>query len=115
MEFTGTVSASFSASHVVKDHPRCGRLHGHRWIVSVTIKAGQDPATGELLGMPELAQVVESIARENDREHINDMVPGTHPTPAGLCLAVRERLALNFPSIDSVSVWMDEEGATLRD
>ena len=114
MDFTGTASASFSASHIVKDHPRCGRLHGHRWRISVTISAGQDPADGELLGMPELASAVEGIAREVDREHINDMFLGTTPTPAGVCLTIRERLALHFPHIESVSVWMDEEGATLR-
>ena len=114
MDFTGTASALFSASHIVKDHPRCGRLHGHRWRVSVTIKAGQDPATGELLGLPELAHAVETFAAELDREHINDMFPASHPTPAGVCLALRERLALRFPTIDKVSVDADWEGATLN-
>ena len=114
MNLTGTAAASFSASHVVAGHPRCGRLHGHRWRVVVTISAGQDPTTGELIGLPELANAVETFCSELDREHLNDMLPGTSPTPAGVGLALRERLALRVLGIQSVSVWMDEVGVTIH-
>lgn len=114
MDFTGTAAASFSASHVVEKHPRCGRLHGHRWRVAVTIAAGQDPATGELAGLPELANAVETFCSELDREHLNDMLLGSSPTPAGVALVIRERLAMHILGIESVSVWMDEVGVTIR-
>lgn len=113
MEFTGSVAASFSASHIVKGHSRCGRLHGHRWRVQVTIKAGQDPETGDLVGLPELAAAVERICAEVDREHVNDMFPASQPTPAGIALAVRERLAMDFRTIQSVTVWADDAESTL--
>ena len=113
-EFTGSATASFSASHVIKDHLRCGRLHGHRWTVTVTIKAGQDPASGELLGLAELAEAVVTLARELDREHLNDMVPGAPPTPAGLALAWREQLVMHFRAITEIRVDMDEVSATLH-
>lgn len=113
-EFTGSAAASFSASHVVRDHLRCGRQHGHRWTVTVTIKAGQDPASGELLGLPELAEAVESLCIQLDREHLNDMVPGAQPTPAGLALAFREQLSLRFRAVVEVRVDMDNVTATLH-
>jgi len=113
-EFTGSASASFSAGHIIKDHPRCGRSHGHRWTVTVTIKAGQDPASGELLGLPELAEAVASLAAELDRESLNEMVPGAQPTPAGLALAWREQLAMHFRAIVEIRVDMDEVSATLH-
>lgn len=114
MEFTGSAGASFSASHVVKDHPRCGRLHGHRWRVAVEITAGQDPASGELSGLPGLADHVEAIARELDREHLNDMLPGATVTPAGVALYVRERLAMHVLGVLAVTVWADDVSVTLH-
>jgi 6-pyruvoyltetrahydropterin/6-carboxytetrahydropterin synthase len=112
MEFTGTAAASFSAAHTVKGHPRCGRNHGHRWRIAVTIKAGQDPASGDLDWLPELADAVEGIASELDREDLNDMLVGGQPTAAGLALNVRERLALRH-NIERVQVWMDDISVTL--
>lgn len=114
MEFTGTAAASFSASHIVKGHPRCGRLHGHRWRIAVEIAAGQDPKTGELLGLPHLATAVEDFASEVDREHVNDMFPGSPPTGAGVALALRERLAMVYPNIKSITVWVDDVATTLH-
>jgi 6-pyruvoyltetrahydropterin/6-carboxytetrahydropterin synthase len=108
IEFTGTAVASFSASHMVEGHLRCGRLHGHRWRIEVSIKAGQDPATGELVGLPELATAVEQLCAEVDREDINAMFPGGPATPAGVALAVRERLSLRWRTIEVVRVWMDD-------
>lgn len=113
-EFTGTAAASFSAAHTVKDHPRCGRNHGHRWRVAVTIKAGQDPETGDLVGLPQLAEAVEQFAAELHSEDINDMLPASPPTAAGVALALRERLSLRFRGIDKVQVWMDDVSTTLH-
>lgn len=114
MEFTGTAAASWSAAHHVEGHPRCGRNHGHRWRCAVTIKAGQDPKTGELVGLPELANAVEQFAAELDREDIGDMLPASPATPVGVALALRERLSLRFATIESVQIWMDDVSVTLR-
>jgi 6-pyruvoyl-tetrahydropterin synthase len=113
-ELTGTAAASFSAHHVIKDHPRCGRDHGHRWRLAVSIAAGQDPKTGELLGLPELATAVEQFASELDRESINDMLPGSQPTAAGVAFAARERLSLKWRTITKVQVWMDDISTTVH-
>lgn len=113
LEFTGTAAAEFSASHVVPGHTRCGRLHGHRWRIVVSMEAGQDPTTGELHRVPQLANAVEAICAEADREHVNDMFPASSPTPAGVALSVRERLILDFPKITKVQVWADDVSVTL--
>jgi 6-pyruvoyltetrahydropterin/6-carboxytetrahydropterin synthase len=113
-EFTGTVAASFSASHVVKGHPNCGRVHGHLWRCEVTIKAGQDPATGDLVGLPELAQAVQRFCSELDLEDVNAMFPASQPTAAGVALALRERLSLQFRTIEVVQVWMGDVSSILH-
>lgn len=113
-EITGTAAAGFSASHVIAGHPRCGRIHGHRWRISVTIRAGQDPTNGEVVGLPELATAVEQFCAELDREDLGAMLPGAKQTPIGVAYAVRERLALSFRTITEVTVWMDDIASTLH-
>jgi 6-pyruvoyl-tetrahydropterin synthase len=114
IELTGSAAASFSAHHIIKDHLRCGRDHGHRWTIEVTIAAGQDPKTGELLGLPELATAVEEFATELDRESLNEMLPGSPPTAAGVAFAARERLSLKWRTITKVQVWMDAISTTVH-
>ena len=114
MDFSASASASFSASHTVPDSLRCGRLHGHVWTVTVTIRAGMDPAYGELIKHVDLAIAVESLCAELHREHLNSMMPGSPPTPAGVALAFREKLAMEFRTIESVRVAMDNEAATVH-
>lgn len=42
------------------------------------------------------------------------MVPGAQPTPAGLAVAIRERLSLHFRSIAEIRVDMDNVAAILH-
>jgi len=108
MEFTATARAVFSASHIIPGHLVCGRQHGHRWSMSVTIGAGQDPKTGVLVGSYELAAAVSQFAFELNLEDVNAMLPGSQPTAEGISLALRERLSLIFPTIKVVTVTMDD-------
>lgn len=114
MEFVGTARAEFSASHIVKDHPSCGRQHGHRWRIEVAIKAGQDPAGVEVYGLPELQHAVSTIAAEVHLEDVNAMFPASPPTPLGIALAIRERLLLQWRTIEAVTVWADDYSVTVR-
>lgn len=108
IEFTGIATGEFSASHTVPGHLRCGRLHGHRWRVEVAIRAGQEPSSGEIHGLPELAAALEGLCAEVHREDVNAMFPGSPATAAGVALAFRERLTMMWRTIVSVTVWMDD-------
>jgi 6-pyruvoyltetrahydropterin/6-carboxytetrahydropterin synthase len=113
MEFIGRAGTSFSASHHIDGHPRCGRNHGHRWRVEVEILAGQDPKTGDLVGLPELAEAIRQFGDEIDHEDVNDMLVGAPPTGAGVGLFLRERLSMQFTTIRSVTVWMDDVSVSI--
>ena len=56
---------------------------------------------------------MEQLAREVDREHVNDMVAGTPSTPAGVGLAIRERLSLRWRTITEVRVEMDDVAVSI--
>ena len=114
MELTVTAIGRFSSSHEVPGHARCGRLHGHRWPVSVTIRAGMDPAIGFAPGGDLLMDAVRDLCRELDYDDLATMLPGSPATPEGVAYAFRERLAMTF-KIVQVEVTMDDElTVTLR-
>lgn len=112
--FRAFASAEFSASHRIVGHPECGRQHGHRWRVEVSIRAGQDPKTGVVVGSYELADAVRQLCAELDFDDVNTMLPGPPPTAEGIALAFNERLSMNFSDIESITVTMDgAQGVTL--
>ena len=108
MELMVTASGSFSSSHQVLGHRKCGQLHGHRWHVAVTIRNGMDPATGFAPNGADLMDAVQELCAELDREDLATMLPASPPTPEGLAYAFHERLALHF-KIEQIEVSMDDE------
>jgi len=114
MEMTVAAIGHFSSSHQVKGHARCGRLHGHRWTVEVTIRAGMDPTIGFAPGGDILMDAVRDLCQELDHDDLATMLPGSPATPEGVAYAFRERLAMTF-AIDQIQVTMDDElTVTLR-
>lgn len=104
MKGIATVRGTFSASHVIENHSRCWRLHGHDWTVEASISGEINPQTGMVVDYGEVQSSLSEIVKEFDNRHINDMLPGAAPTHEGLATYIRERLALSFPKISKVSV-----------
>ncbi|MDF1557682.1 MAG: 6-pyruvoyl tetrahydropterin synthase family protein [ANME-2 cluster archaeon] len=54
----------FSASHLIPDHPKCGRLHGHTYAISVRVEGTQ---AGEfIIDFMELKNIVNEICNRLD-------------------------------------------------
>lgn len=104
MRASATVQATFAASHTVKDHPVCGRRHGHAWVVSVTAEAPISPKTGSVVDTAGLSTALAFLAVELGHRDIDDMLPGVVSTPEGIAVWVRERLLLAYPNITVVTV-----------
>lgn len=104
MKAVATVSGRFSASHLVAGHTKCGRLHGHDWQVEASISGQVDPRTGMVVDFGEVEEALSAVLSEFDGRHINDMLPGASPTHEGLAAYIRERIALKFPLVSTVSV-----------
>lgn len=114
MRATSTARNHFSASHIVDGHSVCGKLHGHRWAVDVTVEGQISPKTGYVVDHGELAEALQSVVDELDRRDLNAMLPGVVPVPEGVAGYIRERLLFWFPSITSVMVRADSYEATLE-
>ena len=113
---------SFNAAHQLFD-PRlsdednervfgkCARLHGHNYVLEVVVAGELDAATGYVLDLKLLADIIERrIIRDVDHSNLNTDVAwleGRIPTAENLALACWERIRTELPegSLRSVRVW----------
>jgi 6-pyruvoyltetrahydropterin/6-carboxytetrahydropterin synthase len=82
---------TFSASHQLRGLPeghQCARLHGHNYVVRVTLAADQLDDTGFVVDYGQLAPFGAWIDANLDHKHLNDLIPFTVENPTAEHLAV---------------------------
>ena len=105
----------FEAAHrlpkVPADH-KCFRMHGHSFVIEVTVAGEMDEEKGWLVDFGEITAVVEPILKkELDHRALND-VPGLeNPTSEILCGWLWRRFAPLLPGLSAVTV---QETCTAR-
>jgi 6-pyruvoyl tetrahydropterin synthase/QueD family protein len=62
----------FEASHVLPKHPgKCSRLHGHSWLLTVSVEGPINPETGFVVDYSDLSKLVEKeIIARLDHVHL---------------------------------------------
>jgi 6-pyruvoyltetrahydropterin/6-carboxytetrahydropterin synthase len=113
---------SFNAAHQLCDpglsddenrrlFGKCANLHGHNYIVEVVVAGEIDQATGYILDLKSLSDLIDRrIIRDVDHRNLNTDVPwlkGRVPTTENLAQAFWERLRPELPDglLRSVRVW----------
>jgi len=113
---------SFSAAHQLYDADlsdednlrlfgKCVSLHGHNYVLEVVVEGEIDEATGYVLDLKSLADIISSqVIRDVDHRNLNADVPwlkGRIPTTENLASAIWERLLPELPAglLRSVRVW----------
>ena len=113
---------SFNAAHQLCDPSRsdeanrllfgkCANLHGHNYVLEVVVAGGVDPATGYVMDLKRLSEVISrEIVDQVDHRNLNADVPwlaGQIPTAENLAQAFWERLEPHLPDgiLRSVRVW----------
>jgi 6-pyruvoyltetrahydropterin/6-carboxytetrahydropterin synthase len=113
---------SFNAAHRLYDpglpagenrrrFGKCANLHGHNYVLEVTVTGGIDPASGYVVDLKLLSDVMcRRVVRDVDHRNLNTDVPwlsGRIPTAENLALTFWERLRTELPGglLRSVRVW----------
>jgi 6-pyruvoyltetrahydropterin/6-carboxytetrahydropterin synthase len=75
--YTISKQFNFSASHIIEglphNHP-CGRLHGHNYVVELTLAAKMLNETGFVVDYNELIAFKKIIDDTLDHRHLNDIL-----------------------------------------
>ena len=113
---------SFNAAHQLRD-PRlsdeenrrifgkCANLHGHNYVLEVVVAGRIDPATGYVLDLKRLSDVVcRRVIEDVDHRNLNTDVPwleGQIPTAENLAVAFWERIRSELPEgmLRCVRLW----------
>ena len=98
-----TVAAGRRLTGVGADHP-CARVHGHTFLVRVTVRGPVDPRTGFVVDFADLQRAWAPVHEALDHRFLND-VPGLeNPTSEHIARWVWERLAPALPALASIEV-----------
>jgi len=61
----------FEASHVLPKHVgKCSRLHGHSWVLHVSVEGKINPKTGFVQDFAEISNVVKPLVERLDHHHL---------------------------------------------
>jgi 6-pyruvoyltetrahydropterin/6-carboxytetrahydropterin synthase len=103
----------FEASHQLHNHPgKCSNLHGHSWILTVTIEGEIDPETGMVRDYGDIKDNVQPIVDQLDHTHLGSgwvqlaWIGPTHvyflpslPTSENMLVWIANQLREEFPWI----------------
>lgn len=65
------------AHHLTLDYPsKCSRLHGHNWIITVTVQSETLDRNGMVVDFTKIKDIVNQL----DHQNINDVLKGINPT-----------------------------------
>jgi len=124
---------TFNAAHELRDpglsdeenqrvFGKCANLHGHNYVLEVVVAGEIDAATGYVLDLKHLAEVMSRrVIADVDHRNLNSDVPwleGIIPTAENLAVAFWERMRSELPagSLRTVRVWeTDKNWAEVSD
>lgn len=112
-------SFRFEASHVLPKHPgKCSRLHGHSWVLHVSVEGSINADTGFVMDYADLTRVFKPWIEQNlDHRHLGtwdipwtglDMSPNTWLEKNRDWAIPFEYDTLKYPSSENILWWLGE-------
>jgi len=105
----------FEAAHRLPQVPpehKCARMHGHSFVIEVSVAGEMDEAKGWLMDFGDVTAVVEPLLKQElDHRTLNDVAGLENPTSEILCRWLWQRLAPKLPGLSALTV---QETCTAR-
>ncbi len=110
-----TIKKSFSAAHVLKEiGGKCEELHGHNFVVEVSVISCELNAEGILIDFRILKKWTDEIIDELDHKYLNDIehFKGINPTSEIIAKFIYDRISKKIHrhhlDVSRVTVWESE-------
>ncbi len=94
----------FEAAHLLPNHPgKCRNLHGHSYVLDVTVDRPVDPESGMAIDFADLKQCVKKeVIDRLDHKNINDLME--NPTAEVMALWIWKRLEQPLPGLVEIEL-----------
>lgn len=96
-----TFEAAHRLPHVPDGH-KCGRLHGHSYVVEVEAMGPVDPFTGFVIDFGDISEVVKPIIERLNHYYLNEIEGLENPTSENLARWIWDRV--DQPWLSSVTI-----------
>ena len=119
MAFDITATRHFAAAHqLVLYDGSLEPLHGHNWVVRVTVSADKLDAIGVVMDFHVLERVVDEVVRPMHNRHLNELAAfrRRNPSTEHVALHVGEHVAGALPAgvrLAAVEVWETPENSAV--
>ena len=107
-----TVKSSFAAAHRLRDYGgKCEHLHGHNWLVEVSVESGSLNEVGLALDFKDLKARTDEVLGSLDHKFLNEVEPfgRLNPSSENIARFIFEKLNGKLKGLSvnlvSVSVW----------
>ena len=97
----------FEAAHRLPNVPeghKCARLHGHSFLVRITVSGDVDPHTGWLMDFDDIKQVFAPLLEQLDHFYLNDIPGLENPTSEVLAKWIWDRMKQDLPELTAVEI-----------
>ena len=107
-----TIEKDFNAAHFLREYRgKCENLHGHRYVVRVTVKSDKLDQIGLAYDFTTLKQYLGEILARFDHRCLNDIPPFDKINPSSENIAttifkkLKPKLKRESATIDKIEVW----------
>lgn len=99
---------TFEAAHRlpgVDSNHKCARLHGHSYVVRITVSGEVEPATGMVMDFADVKGAFGPIVEKHlDHYYLNEVDGLENPTSENLAQWIWQRLRVALPQLSAVEV-----------
>ncbi|MDW6093059.1 6-carboxytetrahydropterin synthase QueD [Vibrio rhizosphaerae] len=98
---------TFEAAHhlpYVPEGHKCGRLHGHSFLVRVSVEGEVDPQTGWVIDFAEIKAAFKPIYQRLDHYYLNEIEGLENPTSEVIARWIWHELKPNLPLLSQIEV-----------
>tara|TARA_B100001996_G_C18619367_1_gene577039 strand:- start:343 stop:705 length:363 start_codon:yes stop_codon:yes gene_type:complete len=98
---------TFEAAHLLPNLPddhKCRRLHGHSFLVRITIDGPVDEDTGWVQDFADIKKVFKPIYDQLDHNYLNDVSGLENPTSENLAKWIWDKLKKELTHLASIEV-----------
>ena len=108
MELTKTYR--FEASHILLKHSgKCSRLHGHSWVLHVSVEGPVNSETGFVMDYGDISKVVKPLVERLDHRHLGEWRVGDNHYSS----SVKDLPEDFYPTSENLLWWVAEQLADL--